>query len=49
MKGFLSMQVNPKFYPKQELMGRAGVELAALAPNIAIRLRHRIGIARWKK
>jgi len=37
VKGFLSMQVNPKFYPNRELMVAQAVELAALAPNIAIK------------
>ncbi|HYC72832.1 MAG TPA: transaldolase family protein [Opitutaceae bacterium] len=36
-KGFLSMQVNPKFYPNRELMVAQAAELAALAPNIAIK------------
>ncbi len=36
-KGFLSMQVNPKFYPSKDLMVAQAVELAALAPNIAIK------------
>lgn len=37
VKGFLSMQVNPKFYPNRDLMVAQAVELAALAPNIAIK------------
>lgn len=36
-KGFLSVQVSPKFYPNQERMVAQAVELAALAPNIAIK------------
>ena len=36
-KGYLSMQVNPKFYPSKERMVAHGTELAALAPNIAIK------------
>ena len=36
-KGYLSMQVNPKFYPDPERMLAQAVELAALAPNIAIK------------
>lgn len=36
--GYLSMQVNPKFYPSSELMTKHGLELAALAPNIAIKV-----------
>lgn len=36
-KGFLSMQVNPKFYPNPDLMVAQAVQLAALAPNIAIK------------
>ena len=37
VKGFLSMQVNPKFYPNRDLMVSQAIELAALAPNIAIK------------
>jgi transaldolase len=37
VKGFLSMQVNPKFYPNRELMVAQAMELSALAPNIAIK------------
>jgi transaldolase len=37
VKGFLSMQVNPKFYPNPDLMVAQAVQLAALAPNIAIK------------
>jgi transaldolase len=37
VKGFLSMQVNPKFYPNRDLMVAQAVELASLAPNIAIK------------
>src|SRR5258708_5758559 len=36
-KGFLSMQVNPKFYPNIELMVAQAVELSSLAPNIAVK------------
>ena len=36
--GFLSVQVNPKFYPCSERMTNHGVELASLAPNIAIKV-----------
>lgn len=36
-KGFLSVQVSPKFYPSKERMVAQAVELAALAPNIAIK------------
>lgn len=36
-KGFLSMQVNPKFYPNRDLMVAQAVELSRLAPNIAIK------------
>jgi transaldolase len=45
-KGFLSMQVNPKFYPNRELMVAQAMELAALAPNIAVKVpANEIGIA----
>ncbi len=37
VKGFLSMQVNPKFYPNPDLMVAQAAQLAALAPNIAIK------------
>ena len=37
-KGFLSMQVNPKFYRSAEKMTAHAIHLAALAPNIAIKL-----------
>lgn len=37
-KGFLSMQVNPKFYPDAGRMLAQGLELATLAPNIAIKV-----------
>ncbi len=37
VKGFLSMQVNPKFYPNPDLMVAQATQLAALAPNIAIK------------
>jgi transaldolase len=36
-KGYLSMQVNPKYYPSAEHMVAHATELAALAPNIAIK------------
>jgi transaldolase len=36
-KGFLSVQVNAKFYPNQDLMVAQATQLAALAPNIAIK------------
>jgi transaldolase len=36
-KGFLSVQVNAKFYPSKERMVAQAVQLAALAPNIAIK------------
>ncbi|WP_091057511.1 transaldolase family protein [Opitutus sp. GAS368] len=36
-KGFLSMQVNPKFYPNKDLMVAQAIELTSLAPNIAIK------------
>lgn len=36
-KGFLSSQVNAKFYPSKELMVAQATQLAALAPNIAIK------------
>ncbi len=36
-KGFLSMQVNPKYYLNKDLMVAQATELAALAPNIAIK------------
>jgi transaldolase len=36
-KGFLSAQVNPKYYPNKELMVEQATELAELAPNIAIK------------
>jgi transaldolase len=38
MKGFLSMQVNPKFHPARDRMVAQAMELAALAPNIAIKV-----------
>ncbi len=37
-KGYLSMQVNPKYYPNPDLMLAQGLELAGLAPNIAIKV-----------
>jgi transaldolase len=37
-KGFLSMQVNPKFYRSPAAMLEHGRTLAALAPNIAIKV-----------
>ncbi|HEY0944486.1 MAG TPA: transaldolase family protein [Opitutaceae bacterium] len=36
-KGFLSVQVSPKYYPNKERMVAQATELAALAPNIAIK------------
>lgn len=36
-KGYLSMQVNPKFYPDPQRMLDQALELSALAPNIAIK------------
>lgn len=36
-KGYLSMQVNPKFHPDPRLMLDQALELSALAPNIAIK------------
>src|SRR5688500_8520664 len=36
-KGFLSVQVNPKVYPNKDLMVAQATQLAALAPNIAIK------------
>jgi transaldolase len=38
VKGYLSMQVNPKFHPDTHRMVEQGLELAALAPNIAIKV-----------
>lgn len=37
VKGFLSAQVNPKYYPNRELMVAQATQLASLAPNIAIK------------
>ncbi len=37
VKGFLSAQVNPKYYPNKDLMVEQATQLAALAPNIAIK------------
>ncbi len=37
VKGFLSAQVNPKYYPNKELMVEQATQLASLAPNIAIK------------
>lgn len=37
-KGFLSMQVNPKFYPNSDLMVAQALGLSELAPNIAIKV-----------
>lgn len=37
-KGFLSVQVNPKYYPNCDLMVEQAVRLSALAPNIAIKV-----------
>lgn len=36
-KGYLSMQVNPKFHPNPDLMVAQALQLTALAPNIAIK------------
>jgi transaldolase len=36
-KGFLSVQVNPKYYPNPDLMLAQATQLASLAPNIAIK------------
>jgi transaldolase len=36
-KGFLSVQVSPKFYPRADLMVEQATQLAELAPNIAIK------------
>lgn len=36
-KGFLSVQISPKYYPNKERMVTQAVQLAALAPNIAIK------------
>ena len=36
-KGYLSMQVNPKYYTSKELMVAHATELSSLAPNIAIK------------
>lgn len=36
-KGFLSVQVNAKYYPRPDLMVEQATQLAALAPNIAIK------------
>ncbi len=37
VKGFLSVQVSPKYYPNLELMVEQATQLASLAPNIAIK------------
>ncbi len=37
VKGWLSAQVNPKYYPHRDLMVAQAAQLAALAPNIAIK------------
>lgn len=37
VKGFLSAQVSPKYYPNKELMVEQATQLASLAPNIAIK------------
>ena len=37
VKGFLSAQVNPKYYRNAELMVAQATQLASLAPNIAIK------------
>ncbi len=36
-KGFLSVQISPKYYPSKDRMVAQAVQLAALAPNIAIK------------
>lgn len=36
-KGFLSVQINPKYYPNKDLMVAQATQLAELAPNIAIK------------
>lgn len=36
-KGYLSMQVNSKFYPNRDRMLEQGIFLAGLAPNVAIK------------
>ena len=37
-RGFLSMQVNPKLHPDSERMFEHGKQLAAVAPNVAIKV-----------
>jgi transaldolase len=37
-KGFLSIQVNPKYYPNPELMVAQAIQLSKLAPNLAIKV-----------
>ena len=37
LRGFLSMQVNPKLYPDSERMVEHGRTLAVVAPNAAIK------------
>jgi transaldolase len=37
VKGYLSVQVNPKYYPSKDLMVAQATQLASLAPNIAIK------------
>ena len=37
VKGYLSVQVSPKYYPNKDLMVTQATQLAALAPNIAIK------------
>jgi transaldolase len=37
-RGFLSMQVNPKLYPDSERMVEHGRTLAAVAPNVAVKV-----------
>lgn len=37
VKGFLSVQINPKYYPQKDRMVEQATQLAALAPNIAIK------------
>ena len=38
VKGFLSVQVNPKYYPSFELMVAQATQLTRLAPNLAIKV-----------
>lgn len=36
-KGYLSVQISPKYYPRKDLMVEQATQLAKLAPNIAIK------------